>query len=226
MCSEGCPLAPLLFVVLMDALHDGLERNPFTGEQAGLELKLASGARCGLQIASLGYADDTNVLASSLASLRILNDWVHYFLRFNALRLNHSKCELVGRGPDGMPVTAAAIAAAGITIEGHAIVPVDHCTPIRYLGVHCRFDGDWSGQHAKSTAMIQLFVRAISKFQLSVQQAAYMFSVFLLPKLELALRYITGPQVNAWIHGYDAALVGSIKHIIASPLSLSRSAVA
>jgi len=222
---QGCPLAPLLFVVLMDALHDGLECNPFTGEKAGLVLKLGQNARH-QQMASLGYADDTNILADSLANLRILNDWMHYFLRFNALRLNHSKCELVGRGPDGMPVTAAAVAAAGITIEGHAITPVEHCSPIRYLGVHCRFDGDWSAQHAKSTAMIQLFVRAVSKFRLSVQQAAYMFSVFLLPKLELGLRYITGPQANAWVRGYDAALVGSIKHVIASPLSLSHSAVA
>jgi ribonuclease HI len=113
-----------------------------------------------------------------------------------------------------------------ITIDGHAIQPVDHCSPIRYLGVHCRFDGDWSAQHTKSTAMIQLFVRAVSKFKLSVQQASYMFNTFLLPKLELALRYITGPQVNAWISSYDAALIGSIKHAIASPLKLSHSAVA
>ena len=28
---QGCPLAPLLFVILMDALHDGLEHNPMTG---------------------------------------------------------------------------------------------------------------------------------------------------------------------------------------------------
>ena len=53
-----------------------------------------------------------------------------------------------------------------------------------------------------------------------------MFSTFLLPKLELALRYITGPQVKQWISQYDAALVGSIKHAVASPLSLSHSAVA
>jgi hypothetical protein len=90
------------------------------GERAGLVLKLGHSARQ-QHMASLGYADDTNILADSLANLRILNDWTHFFLRFNALRLNHSKCELVGRGSNGLPVTAAAVAAAGITIEGLAI---------------------------------------------------------------------------------------------------------
>ena len=221
---QGCPLAPLLFVVLMDALHDGLEVNPFSGARAGLGLPLRPTLE--LQMSSLGYADDTNMLANNLANLSILNDWVHYFLRFNALRLNHGKCELVGRDAAGLPVTAAAIATAGITIEGHAIVPVAHDAPIRYLGVHCRFDGEWNAQHLKSTAMVQLFSRVVSKFKLSVRQAAYMFSTFLLPKLELALRYITGPHVNQWIKQYDAVLVGSIKHTIGSPLSLSHSAVA
>jgi len=221
---QGCPLAPLLFVILMDALHDGLEINPFSGVRAGLTLRLPH--TDDLQLASLGYADDTNILANNLANLRILNDWVHYFMRFNALRLNHAKCEMVGRGSDGLPVTAVAVAAAGILIEGHAVVPVEHDRAIRYLGVHCRFDGDWSAQHAKSTAMLQLFSRVVSKFKLSVSQAAYIFNTFLLPKLELALRYITGPHVNEWIRGYDRVLVGAIKHAIESPLRLSHSAVA
>ena len=221
---QGCPLAPLLFVILMDALHDGLELNPFSDTKAGLVLKLPYATE--LQLASLGYADDTTIFAGNLLHLRILNDWVHYFMRFNALRLNHAKCELVGRRADGQPVTAQDIADAGITIEGHAIVPVPHDTAIRYLGVHCRFDGNWSAQHTRSIAMLHLFSRVVSKFQLSVSQAAYIFNTFLLPKLELALRYITGPQVNGWVATYDAILVGSIKHVIESPLHLSHSAVA
>ncbi len=221
---QGCPLAPLLFVILMDALHDGLQINPFSGIEAGVTLPLAPAVD--IRMASLGYADDTTILANTLANLRILNDWMHYFLRFNALRLNHRKCELVGRDSTGLPATAAALAAAGISIEGHAIEPVAHDVPIRYLGVHCRFDGDWSAQHLKSTAMVQLFSRVVSKFKLSVQQAAYMFNTFLLPKLELGLRYITGPMVNQWIKHYDGVLVGSIKHAIGSPLKLSHSAVA
>jgi len=164
----------------------------------------ASYCTCGQQWrwrSPLGYADDTNILANSLANLRTLNDWVHYFLRFNALRLNHSKCELVGRDATGLSVTTAAIAAAGITIEGHAIMPVAHDVPIRYLGVHCRFDGDWSAQHIKSTAIIQLFSRVVSQFKLSAH-------------------FDTSQDRRSSSTG-NSVFVGSIKHAIASPLSQS-----
>ena len=221
---QGCPLAPLLFVVLMDALHDGLEVNPFTGTRVGCVLNFPNARE--IQISSLGYADDTAILANSLPSLRLLNEWVHFFMRFNALRLNHSKCELVGRGEQGALLTAAAVAAAGVTIEGQPVAPLPHSKPIRYLGLHCRFDGDWSGQHAKSSSMIHLFGRIVSKFKLSVGQASYIFNTFLLPKLELGLRYISGPRVKGWLAGYNATLVGSIKHAVGSSLRLSHSAVA
>ena len=116
---QGDPLAPLLFVILMDALHEGLERNPFTQQQHGLLLQLSSSAA--VDLASLGYADDTAALANTLADLRIQNDWVHYFMAFNRLRLNPQKCELVGRDAAGQPVTAHALTVHGITIEGHPI---------------------------------------------------------------------------------------------------------
>jgi len=106
---------------------------------------------------SLGFADDTNVLANTLANLCILHEWVLYFMRFSLMQLNHSKCELVGRGADGAPVTEAAVAAAGIAIDGHSLIPLAQSTPIRYLGVHCCFDGDWSAQHRKLLATLQLF---------------------------------------------------------------------
>ena len=101
---QGDPLAPLLFVILMDALHDGLERNPFTGERHGLQLHFRDGLSVG--IPSLGYADDTTVLANTLEDLRVQNEWVHYFMAFNSLRLNHAKCELVGGSYDGNGLAA------------------------------------------------------------------------------------------------------------------------
>jgi ribonuclease HI len=74
--------------------------------------------------------------------------------------------------------------------------------------------------------MLHLFTRMVSKFGLSVGQASYVYNTFLLPKLDLGLRYICGAQADGWVRSYDAILVGSIKHAAASPLRLSHSAVA
>jgi hypothetical protein len=117
---KGCPLAPLLFVILMDALHDGLEVNPFTGARVGLMLKLRRGGP-DEPLPSLDFADDTNALANTRDNLCILHEWVLHFMRFNLMQLNHGKCELVGRGADGAPVTEATVAAAGIAIDGHSL---------------------------------------------------------------------------------------------------------
>lgn len=146
-------------------------------------------------------------------------------MAFNKLRLNSAKCELVGRCADGTPVTAAAVALAGITIEGQAVQPVPHDQPIRYLGVHCRFDGSWKEQKARSYKMLLLFTRVVAKFKLSLSQATYMFNTFLLPKLELALHYVHGSATTKWLNKCDRILVGSMKHAADSPLRLSHTAV-
>ena len=223
---QGDPLAPLLFVILMDALHEGLECNPFTGERHGLVITLRGGHTA--SIPSLGYADDTSILTNSLASMRVQNDWVHYFVRFNLLGLNHSKCELVGRfgGEQPAALTAADLQLHGIEIEGNPISPVAHDQPIRYLGVHCRFDGSWHAQHAKSRGMVSKFTSVVRKFEVSLSQARYMFNVFLMPKLELALHYVHGQDTRKFVKDCNSILVGCIKHAVRSPLQLSHRAVA
>jgi hypothetical protein len=167
------------------------------------------GARDSASLPSLGFADDTAVLANTLPNLRVQNEWVHYFMQFNCMRLNHKKCELVGRDAAGLPVTAAALAAAGITIDGNALTPVAHDKAIRYLGLHCCFDGSWHAQRLRTHAMLQLFTRVVSKFRLPLSQATYMFNVFLLPKLELALRYVHGPDTTRWLRSCDRILGGN-----------------
>jgi len=221
---QGDPLAPLLFVILMDALHDGLECNPFSGERHGLVMEMRHGVVH--SIPSEGYADDTNLHANTLHSMRVQNDWVHYFLAFNELHLNHSKCELVGRDAEGQPVTAAALAAAGITIEGHPLVPIPHHQSIRYLGVHVRFDGSWDSQCSQTSQLIARFTRVVSRFSVQPRQAVYMYNVFLMPKLELALHYGSGPRVVQWIKQCDRMLVSSIAHAASASIHVSHSAVA
>ena len=223
---QGDPLAPLLFVILMDALHDGLERNPFTGQQHGLCMAVGPAGSREQSLPSLGYADDTSVMTSSLPNLRVQNEWVHYFMRFNRMRLNHAKCELVGRNADGEAVTAAELVRHGIAIDGHALQSVAHDQPIRYLGVHVTFDGSWKAQCNRSLAKIGMFTRALTKFKVTLKQAVYVLNVFLLPALNLALHYVHGPGTTAWLKSCDRLFIGCIKHAVSSPLLLSHSAVA
>lgn len=220
---QGDPLAPLLFVVLVDALHDGLLTNPFTGKQHGCTLRWGA---LSVYLPSLGYADDTAVLSNSLADLRVQNDWVQYFMLFNQLRLNPLKCELIGRMAGGSALSLADVAAHDILIDGHIPSPLRHDQPTRYLGAHVSADGSWSAQISKSRATVLMFTRAMSKFAVPLKQARYMLHVFLLPKLELALHYVHGPGTSTWIRQCDSLLIGCIKHAVASPIRLSHTAVA
>jgi len=220
---QGDPLAPLLFVILMDALHDGLEVNPFDGRKHGCVLTYLDGEI--VELPSLGYADDTTVLANSLADLSIQNDWVQYFMKFNLMRLNPRKCELIGRKL-GASVTAAEVEAAGIKVNGNTLLPLPHDQPIRYLGAHMCFNGDWLPQQNKATALVSKFTRLATKFHLSIGHAVYMFNVFLMPRLELALHYVHGRRTQDWIESLDRLIIGCIKHCCNSLLRLSHSALA
>ena len=220
---QGDPLAPLLFVILMDGLHDGLALNPFTNASHGCRLRLKDGV---IEVSSLGYADDTGILTNSLPDLKLQNDWVQYFMRFNLMRLNGLKCELVGRKSDGTALTAGDVAVLNINVDDVALTPLAHDKPIRYLGLHITFDGSCKEQQNKSRSMIMTFTRLAIKFRLSVKQTVYMFNVFLITRLELALHYIHGPGTSDWVKQCDRLLIGCIRHIVGSPIRLSHSAVA
>jgi len=207
----------------MDGLHDGLDCNPFDQQSHGCKFTLEHEA---FRIASLGYADDTTILTNTLPDLTIQNNWVEYFMRFNCLRLNPLKCELVGRGPDGESITVAQLTTHGFTIDGRSVIPKPHDQPIRYLGVHMCFDGNWKAQQKKTQATIFRFTRLIDKFQLSIGHAIYMYNVFLTPRLELALHYVHGTGTTDWIETCDKIIIGSIKHAAGSLLRLSKSALA
>ena len=222
---QGDPLAPLLFVILMDALHDGLDTNPFTQKRHGCWLKW-HGAREPVYLPSLGYADDTTTLTNSLADLRVQNEWVKYFMAFNRMRLNSSKCELVGRMAGGACVSVADAVLHDIAVDGVVLKPIPHDQSIRYLGVHMCFDGSWKTQFAKTLAMIGVFTRAIEKFDVPIRQAVYMFNVFLLPKMEAALHYAHGPGAAKWMQTCDRMLNSCIQHAAGSPVTLKYSAVA
>ena len=105
-------------------------------------------------------------------------------------------------------------------------MPVSHSTAIRYLGVQFCFNGSWDAQHKKTLAALGLFSRVVTKFSVPLQQATFIFNVFLLPTIELGLRYVHGKGTKAFLAKCDGILVGAIKHSVTSPARLSHSAVA
>jgi exonuclease III/ribonuclease HI len=221
---QGDPLSPILFDIIMDGLHDGLNTNPFTGKYHGCTLTFES--THSIEVPSLGYADDSTIMTNTLEDLKIQNDWVQYFMWYNELRLNPLKCEVVGRMGDGTPLSQAQLIAHGIDVDGHHLIPKSHQDSIRYLGLHVTLDGSFEVQMKKSQRAISMFTRLANKFDLSLAHTVYMFNVFLMPRLELALHYVHGPKSQDWIQSCDRLMMGCIKHRAASPARLSHSALA
>lgn len=104
---QGDPLAALVFIFVMDALHVGLHKHPLGGVTPGYTL------RNGPTMHSLGYSDDTATVADSWEGARSQHAWVCEFLAAHHLRLNSSK---------------------SYCIVGSGLSP---CSPLRWLpGIH------------------------------------------------------------------------------------------
>ena len=80
---QGCPLAPLLFIIAMDLLHAGLHNNPlFLGKDDSYRIESGlDGGACDplLSVADKAYADDTILLSSSAPGLSNMMRWVNEF---------------------------------------------------------------------------------------------------------------------------------------------------
>lgn len=75
------------------------------------------------------------------------------------------------------------------------------------------------------TCKIFVFTRAITKFSVSLKYAVFMLRTFLLPGLELALHYVSGPQASVWVRQCNRLLIACLQHAAASKCSLSHTAV-
>ena len=89
---QGDPLAPLLFDIVMDALHRGYAKI------GGYQL------RNGPLVSSVGYCDDTVILASSLKEIRAMNEWTCTFFLHQGFNISASKTYATGRHDDGTPL--------------------------------------------------------------------------------------------------------------------------
>jgi ribonuclease HI len=183
---QGDPLAPLLFDIVMDGLHRGYTK--IGGYQ------LNNGPR----ISSVGYCDDTVILASSIEELKKMNEWTcKFFIRHN-FNISLDKTVTTGRHIDGSELSAA-----DNILWPQTQVPIivkKHDQAIRHLGLFLNMNLTWQEQLGAMNGMVQNVATAIRTGRLTLLQGAIITRDSLPQQLEIGLRHaqIPATQLRQW----------------------------
>ncbi|GKC34835.1 RNA-directed DNA polymerase, eukaryota, partial [Tanacetum coccineum] len=118
--KQGDPLAPFLFILVMESLHISISRTITDGVFEGIQLH---GSLC---ISHLFYADDTVFIGEwSESNLENLVRILHCFFLASGLKINFQKSQLLGVG---VP--------RNLVIQGASLIGCDIMqSPFKYLGV-------------------------------------------------------------------------------------------
>ncbi|GJY87143.1 RNA-directed DNA polymerase, eukaryota, partial [Tanacetum coccineum] len=118
--KQGDPLAPFLFILVMESLHLSFSRLIDAGMFVGIKLDSTT------TLSHLFYADDAIFIGEwSQSNLSCILNMLHCFSLISGLSLNLSKCQLLGVGLSDVIVSEAA-SQIGCSIMH---------TPFKYLGV-------------------------------------------------------------------------------------------
>ena len=195
---QGDPLSPLIYIITLDALHAGLRGdNPLFPTQS-----LTWGYRFrghdpdtgdAVRIASVGYADDTVVIATSLESVTQMHAWVREFFGAHRTALNCSKSHLLCS--DGAPVPALP------SVDGLSLIePKGEADTIRYLGAWINLRLDWSVHIARMDRFVWSVASSIRRNKFDLVMSKTTVNQFLLPGIRLGLLItdVPGKAVEAW----------------------------
>ncbi|GJS63622.1 RNA-directed DNA polymerase, eukaryota [Tanacetum coccineum] len=118
--KQGDPLAPYLFILVMESLHLSVSRTVEAGIFTGIKIDSA------LSISHLFYADDAVFIGEwTDSNLRSIIQMLHCFSLASGLKINLQKSNLLGVGVTGSLVNEAA-ASIGCSVMK---------APFKYLGV-------------------------------------------------------------------------------------------
>lgn len=192
--KQGCPLAPLLFIIVMDEMHAALR-----------ESGLGYTPKGGPNIGSRGYCDDTWIVADSPDKLIKMNKEIIYpFFAKHGLLINETKTKVTGRNSDGTPFeTRICWPASGKPFE--TVCPTK---PIRYLGAHITLDLDWTPQVNKLQALVYTTAAHVDSGRLSLLQGISITKYVTGPRMEIGMRHAHIPR--KLLRKWDKVLMSSL----------------
>jgi ribonuclease HI len=174
--------SPLVYVLITDALHEGLKHNPLGVKNAGGYRFLNDHQ---LRITSSGYADDMIIYAQSWKGIWEMHQWVREFCLAHQWNVNVDKCEYIISDCTG-------------ETDNRWLFSVDGRTPLRskgpdtvfrYLGVWISMNLQWEKQRKVLNARIMAWRSTVIRNNMNSVKALTTVRDFLFPKLELGLQF-------------------------------------
>jgi hypothetical protein len=171
---QGDPLASLLYVIFIDPLHVALDKFG-----AGYVMKN------GIKIGSLGFMDDTAIVAASFRQVLVSHRIVLEFSLLNGGELNATKTHLLLADHRGRAERRALLVPGDPPRHVRAEDPQ---STNRYLGLWVNLAGGWDVMDQVVSRAFWFTYATISNNNITLKAAALLINSFLVPTIQRALR--------------------------------------
>jgi ribonuclease HI len=212
--KQGDPIAPLLFVFVVDCLHEGLQRNPlYEGKEDGYHMHQDATVK----IASTAYADDFTTFSTSIEGLTRMHTWIIAFLKFHHMSINSSKSFYTYR-----TISEASPPPLTDPLTSISIPFRKPSEAFRHLGIQLNIHLNWSAQRTLVSQQIAIYRRMMEKFETAIR--AVVAREYLHSKLHLAMIHI--PLKTQELLHWDTVIRSCVleKTSILAPNSFSKAA--
>ncbi|KAF1333677.1 reverse transcriptase, partial [Globisporangium splendens] len=170
---QGCPLAPLLFILTLEVLYRKIEASD---EIHGVELQAAG---CATEVRLGGYADDTTIYLSDPKDINAVFAILDKYGAASGLRVNRHKSAV-------LPLNKEYSSTEESVSDIHVLQREEHC---RYLGIQVGQTPSNASNWSKCIQALRVRLRLARLKTHSVAQRAAIASAAIIPKVLYVARH-------------------------------------
>jgi len=171
---QGDPLAPLVYLAVMDILHDGLKCNPLHGGVNDGYIFANDKSVC---VPSRGYADDTVVATQNEKGASRMHEWVREFFGACCGKLNCNKSVYSYSGPPSCHPAPL------LSVDGESSVSASKDATFKYLGARINAKLCWKDQITAASRIVFRVSSSIAGSKFGLIQSKYAVEQVLFPWL-------------------------------------------